>query len=708
MANFRGRLSPGQRRVAYDSLGKYSELQQQQQQQRGGGSGDAHRPWAAGSPEGWAHLADYWRTLGAVLASEPGRACDASGDEAVALQERALWDLLALFFLQAQQAQQGLVAHDLARWLRTNAAVVAAGCRAAGHPLPPALVGELREAALPEAHPGYWPCLQRLVCLGWVAEAIDLLGLHSAWLRWEGDISNTADGDPGTAAQVAALEAATLLLRRMPAMETSIAGTAGSATAVGEGREFTSLSEFIAYRRTWQGEALAVLRDAALWQQCSRVAPETGEGLRAALSILAGDESAISAAVKGWVELLVAQLLHMYPSVKPQAELKQLVQRCYSAAGEGRADDFSQLLAVLLEACCDSDAQTVVRACSGFPCSDWFMAHAPLLLAAHPMGASVLGRELAHLGGDQVEFYTLDYAAALMAQAASWQAASWQVAAAYLAWCPVHGRAALESLLGALPLTASDPRLAAKGIAVCRRHGLDRLAEDIQARQGVLSWHSGLLGAALDWLSHASDSRRINAVLAPLAAAVSPVPAALPRAIATAVPEQQEGEARDVERVLSALRPALQSTPSGSANLALLRVHRLLLGGPSSEGSTDPDQPSGGGIGGAGRECNPDAVVSQRLEQAVEELRRLPAALRDTCLPLVCTTLAAHPPGQLAEQDVLQLLAWLQGAEERLGLAAAKGSAPASSSTQQVRHLQQTVGLARLALARSLAASHMA
>ncbi len=100
------------------------------------------------------------------------RAADASGDEAAALQERALWDLLALFFLEAQQAQQGLsAAHDLARWLRTNAAAVAAGCRAAAHPLPPRLVEELREAALPEAHPAYWACLQ-VGCLpargGWV------------------------------------------------------------------------------------------------------------------------------------------------------------------------------------------------------------------------------------------------------------------------------------------------------------------------------------------------------------------------------------------------------------------------------------------------------------------------------------------------------------------------------------------------------------
>ena len=157
---------------------------------------------------------------------------------------------------------------------------------------------------------------------------------------------------------------------------------------------------------------------------------------------------------------------------------------------------------------------------------------------------------------------------------------------------------------------------------------------DIQARQGVLSWQSGLLGAALGWLSGASDSRRINAVLAPLAAAVSPV-AALPAAIATAEVQQQAGEGREVERVLSALRPALQSAPSGSANLALLRVHRLLLSGHSSHVSTDAVQLSGGSVGDAGKESDSDAAVSQRLAQAVEELRRLPASLHDTCLPLV-------------------------------------------------------------------------
>lgn len=51
--------------------------------------------------------------------------------------------------------------------------------------------------------------------------------------------------------------------------------------------------------------------------------------------------------------------------------------------------------------CLFPSLQTVVRACSAYPCTDWFMAHAPLLLAPHP-GGVVLGRELPHLGGDQV------------------------------------------------------------------------------------------------------------------------------------------------------------------------------------------------------------------------------------------------------------------------------------------------------------------
>ena len=47
----------------------------------------------------------------------------------------------------------------------------------------------------------------------------------------------------------------------------------------------------------------------------------------------------------------------------------------------------------------------------------------------------MLARELPHLGGSQVEFYSLEYAAALMPHAPTWP-----LAAAYLAWCPAHGQ----------------------------------------------------------------------------------------------------------------------------------------------------------------------------------------------------------------------------------------------------------------------------
>lgn len=105
-------------------------------------------------------------------------------------------------------------------------------------PLPPNFLAELNQAAIPEVHPQYWPTIQRLVALGWVADALELLGLHSAWLRWSGDGSEPED----TASQIAVLEAATLLLRRFPALK------GRGASAGGTAREFDSIDECLTYR----------------------------------------------------------------------------------------------------------------------------------------------------------------------------------------------------------------------------------------------------------------------------------------------------------------------------------------------------------------------------------------------------------------------------------------------------------------------------
>ena len=287
------------------------------------------------------------------------------------------------------------------------------------------------------------------------------------------------------------------------------------------GREFGSPAELLAYRRTWQAQAGALLADGGMWRACEAADAATAAGLRCLLGVLAGDEGSLAGATASWLELLVAQLLHIYPSAKPQAELRQLAQRCFEAGGGAAASEFLQVAAALLEACAELDAQSAMHVCSAF-CSDWFMAHAPDLMAAHPAGGSraclplsclskrwagywlpllgtrwwqprcsaerccvhvfawsanpclptwriagagVLGQELRHAGGSQVEFYALEYAAALMPHAPTWP-----LAAAYLAWCPAHGQAALEALLARLPLDAGDSGVAGQAGEVA---GLD-------------------------------------------------------------------------------------------------------------------------------------------------------------------------------------------------------------------------------------------
>jgi hypothetical protein len=87
-------------------------------------------------------------------------------------------------------------------------------------------------------------------------------------------------------------------------------------------------------------------------------------------------------------------------------------------------------------------------------------------------GASILGAELPHAGGSQVEFYTLEYALALAPHPSTWP-----LAAAYLAWAPAHGRPALAALLRSLPLAPGQPWAARKAAEAADRQGLLRAAQ---------------------------------------------------------------------------------------------------------------------------------------------------------------------------------------------------------------------------------------
>ncbi len=59
----------------------------------------------------------------------------------------------------------------------------------------------------------------------------------------------------------------------------------------------------------------------------------------------------------------------------------------------------------------------------------------------------------------QAEFYTLEYASALMTTPQTWE-----VAVEYLAWCPVHGQPALQRFLEQLPVGQESEDLALKAL----------------------------------------------------------------------------------------------------------------------------------------------------------------------------------------------------------------------------------------------------
>ena len=220
--------------MAYDTVGKYVQLRQDLS------------PAARSGAREWGRVAEFSRAISAVLAAGGGETQQpATAEEQQAAQERALWELMAVFSVWGAGTSEGVGGPELALWLAGNWAALAAGAGSTG-PLPPALRSQLQESALPEAHPRFWPAVQRLVGAGQVGAAVELLGLHSAWLRWDGGAGAGSEGD----AQVAALEAATLLLKRFPTLRSSSSSSSSGETArrADSAREFDTLQECLTYR----------------------------------------------------------------------------------------------------------------------------------------------------------------------------------------------------------------------------------------------------------------------------------------------------------------------------------------------------------------------------------------------------------------------------------------------------------------------------
>jgi len=80
--------------------------------------------------------------------------------------------------------------------------------------------------------------------------------------------------------------------------------------------DFTTV--FAGDRAAWQAQCRDFLGADAEWAAAAAAAPDTAAGLRRVLGCLAGAEASLVAATASWPELLAAQLLHVYPGLRPQ------------------------------------------------------------------------------------------------------------------------------------------------------------------------------------------------------------------------------------------------------------------------------------------------------------------------------------------------------------------------------------------------------
>jgi len=638
--------SQNERRIAYDTLPLFKTLQRALKE--------------AGKDRSSAGVAvlDFSRAVSDALANED------PGDEAAAetAREKALWDMLELFFATPRNPQ-GTAAEGLAQWLMRNQAALGGP----HSPLAQQLDG-LADFLPAEAAADYWECAARATAIGWVGAAVDVLCSHSALQRYADSSTLRAD----VQAEIGILEPVVLLLRRMP----RYARPEGFDTA---GRDFHDFTEFQQYRTNWVEQCREFLQSEAEWSAAEAKAPSTAKGLRAVLGVLAGSQPALVEATRSWPELLVALLLHTQPAARPQLDLRPLLRR--SRQLRDRADGgesaeppppplppLASLPEMLLEAA-EGDAQSVVATVAAAGCSPWFLAHAPLLMAASPRGHAALHAALPAHGGDQVEAYLLEYVAALAPHRATSR-----VAAEYLAWCPTHGAAAFERLLPSLP--------AASALHLAAEFQLPHLAAGV--RRQVAAQHSshGRMGAALAELAGMGDRDGAAHVLAPLLAEV-----------ATALTSSPQPELQPVQ-ALSQLTWVLSSLPSAVAPPAatfLLAYQRLAL---AWDALRAPSQAAD--------------MATSKAEAAAAALGALSSAPRPLWLPLaaaVAPLIDSCPPAfDLADTQAL-LLRLQEIPEERYSLEAVPEGVPQLPMPGAAAE-QQTLVVAN-AIARNLARAYV-
>lgn len=71
---------------------------------------------------------------------------------------------------------------------------------------------------------------------------------------------------------------------------------------------------------------------AAICPRLAELRPQRGNGLQV-VAILCGSQDSLQQASSSWLELLVAQMQHVYPDLVVQAQIGTLLERCLDGKG---------------------------------------------------------------------------------------------------------------------------------------------------------------------------------------------------------------------------------------------------------------------------------------------------------------------------------------------------------------------------------------
>jgi nuclear pore complex protein Nup85 len=428
--------------------------------------------------DAFASLHEFSRAVaGALEEASSSEAAEADAEDAVGVAlSRAVWELLDVYFV-TRGGGFGVGTDDVVAWYRDNAASLALGDGSASGRLRTLLETVPKNARIEEV-PGYWDIIVTMVALGWVDATVDLLVMHSAWAEWR--LRKTS-----VQPQVELMEAAIALLRTLP----KLGGEDGAA----------SVPQYTSYRNEWLRQVKTVLAEGGLFNNCWG---PTADGVRNMLLVLSGDERTITANVGNWIELMLAQLQHVHPTLKIQGEHESLARTARQTKGKLITDALDSLLMYAIA----GDSQGVISICSRH-LDSWFMAYSTTMLSrAGGAQADVIRRPTAS-GASQSELYMLEYCSSLATSEDTRELAVRILAAC----CSQRGTEMTSATLMRLAIAEDEQEVeddapAKAAHALATEVGLTSTSARIAKMASERARSNGYIALAFDWLRRSNDT----------------------------------------------------------------------------------------------------------------------------------------------------------------------------------------------------------